>query len=75
MWSHYIFASFIVVMVLVMLVVVCGVFTCLAISIFRTKKTTSLDEDERKMIRIEKTCEINYGLDIGTEEKQVDTND
>ena len=75
MWSHYIFASFIVVMVLVMLIVVCSVFTCLAISIFRNKKKTSLDEDERKMIRIEKTCEINYGLDIGTEEKPADTND
>ena len=62
-------------MVLVMLVVVCGVFTCLAISIFRAKKKTHLDEDERKMIRIEKSCEINYGLDIGTEKKPADTND
>ena len=75
MWSHYIFASFIVVMVLFMSFVVCSVFICLAISIFRTKKKTSLEEDERKMIRIEKTCEINYGLDIRTEEKPVDTND
>ena len=62
-------------MVLVMLVLVCSVFTWLAISIFRNKKKISLDEDERKMIRIEKSCEINYGLDIGTEEKPADTND
>ena len=61
-------------MVLVMSVVVCGVFSCLVISIYRTRKKQALEEDEKRMIREQKTGEMNYGLDIGKEESPTVTN-
>ena len=67
-WSHYVFASFIVFMVSVMTIVVVGVFSCLAFCIFKNKTNKTDIDEEARIIPIQKEGELNYGMDIQTEQ-------